>query len=48
MRFVQLAALASVSMLIAAPASAQAPQVEKNISMAMAMAILQGTLDQCT
>ena len=27
---------------------AQAPQVEKNISMAMALAIIQGTLEQCT
>jgi uncharacterized protein GlcG (DUF336 family) len=48
MRFVKLAVLASVSMLAAAPASAQAPQVEKNISMAMAIAIIQGTLEQCT
>jgi len=48
MRSVTLAVLASVSVLAAAPALAQAPQVEKNISMAMAMAIMQGTLDQCT
>jgi uncharacterized protein GlcG (DUF336 family) len=48
MRSVTLAVLASASMLAAAPASAQAPQVEKNISMAMAMAVMQGTLDQCT
>ena len=48
MRFVKLAVLASVSMLAAAPALAQAPQVEKNISMAMAIAIIQGTLEQCT
>jgi uncharacterized protein GlcG (DUF336 family) len=48
MRRVSLAVLASVSTLVAAPALAQAPQVEKNISMAMAMAILQGTLEQCT
>src|SRR5262245_44393171 len=48
MRFVKLAVLASVSMLATAPASAQAPQVEKNISMAMAIAIIQGTLEQCT
>lgn len=48
MRSVTLAVLASVSMLSAAPALAQAPQVEKNISMAMALAILQGTLEQCT
>jgi uncharacterized protein GlcG (DUF336 family) len=48
MRFVKLAVLASMSMLAAAPALAQAPQVEKNISMAMAIAIIQGTLEQCT
>ena len=48
MRSVTLAVLASASMLAAAPASAQEPQVEKNISMAMAMAVMQGTLDQCT
>jgi uncharacterized protein GlcG (DUF336 family) len=48
MRSVTLAVLASASMLAAAPAAAQAPQVEKNISMAMAMAVMQGTLDQCT
>ena len=48
MRSITLAVLASASMLVAAPASAQAPQVEKNISMAMAMAVMQGTLDQCT
>src|SRR3954454_4263351 len=48
MRSATLAVLASVSMLAASPASAQAPQVEKNISMAMAMAVMQGVLDQCT
>ena len=48
MRRVSLAVPATVSTLVAAPALAQAPQVEKNISMAMAMAILQGTLEQCT
>src|SRR6478609_9802194 len=48
MRRVRLAVLASLSVLVAAPALAQAPQVEKNISMAMAIAIIQGTLEQCT
>src|SRR5216684_840352 len=48
MRLVSLALLASASALVAGPACAQAPQVEKNVSMAMALAILQGTLDQCT
>jgi len=48
MRCVRLAVLASVSILAASPALAQAPQVEKNVSMAMALAIIQGTLEQCT
>jgi len=30
------------------PALAQAPQVEKNVSMAMALAIIQGAIEQCT
>jgi uncharacterized protein GlcG (DUF336 family) len=38
----------SVSVLAAAPAFAQAPQVEKNVSMALSMAMMQGALDQCT
>ena len=48
MRRVSLAVLATASTLVAAPALAQAPQVEKNVSMAMAIAIIQGTLEQCT
>ena len=48
MRPVSLAVLASVSVFAAAPALAQAPQVEKNVSMAMAMAIMQGAIEQCT
>jgi uncharacterized protein GlcG (DUF336 family) len=44
----RFAVLASVSILAASPALAQAPQVEKNVSMAMALAIIQGTLEQCT
>ena len=48
MRRVRLAALASLTVLAASPALAQAPQVEKNVSMAMALAIIQGTLEQCT
>jgi uncharacterized protein GlcG (DUF336 family) len=48
MRFSGLAVLASASILVAAPAMAQAPQVEKNVSMGMALAIIQGTIDQCT
>jgi uncharacterized protein GlcG (DUF336 family) len=48
MRFVRLALLASASILVAGPALAQAPQVEKNVSMALSMAVMQGALDQCT
>ena len=48
MRRVRLAVLASVSVLATSPALAQAPQVEKNVSMAMALAIIQGTIEQCT
>jgi uncharacterized protein GlcG (DUF336 family) len=48
MRFVSLAVLASASVLVAGPAFAQAPQVEKNVSMALSMAVMQGALDQCT
>lgn len=48
MRSVSLAVLVSASILVVGPASAQAPQVEKNVSMAMALAIIQGTLEQCT
>ena len=47
MRFLKFA-LAAGSMLVATAASAQAPQTEHNVSMAMALAIIQGTLDQCT
>jgi uncharacterized protein GlcG (DUF336 family) len=48
MRLVGLAIFASASVLVTAPAYAQAPLVEKNVSMAMAMAVMQGALDQCT
>ena len=48
MRRVSFAVFASVTVLAAGPALAQAPQVEKNVSMAMAMAVMQGALDQCT
>ena len=48
MRRVRLAVLASLSILAISPALAQAPQVEKNVSMAMALAIIQGTIEQCT
>jgi uncharacterized protein GlcG (DUF336 family) len=48
MRLSSLAVLASASVLAAGPALAQAPQVEKNVSMALSMAVMQGALDQCT
>jgi uncharacterized protein GlcG (DUF336 family) len=48
MHVVSLAVLASASMLVVGPACAQAPLVEKNVSMGMALAIIQGALDQCT
>jgi uncharacterized protein GlcG (DUF336 family) len=48
MRLSSLALLASASVLVAGPALAQAPQVEKNVSMALSMAIMQGALEQCT
>src|ERR1700712_5584800 len=48
MRRVCLSLLAGASVLVAGAAFAQAPQVEKNVSMGMALAIIQGTLEQCT
>jgi uncharacterized protein GlcG (DUF336 family) len=48
MRLVSLALLASASILVAGPACAQAPQMEKNVSMGMALAIMQGAIEQCT
>ena len=48
MRRVSLALLASLLVLAAVAAFAQAPQVDKNVSMALSMAIMQGALDQCT
>jgi uncharacterized protein GlcG (DUF336 family) len=48
MRRVALALLATSTIFVTGPALAQAPQVEKNVSMAMALAIIQGTIEQCT
>lgn len=48
MRSIGLAALTAAAIVVAGPAHAQAPQTEKNVSMAMAMAIIQGTIEQCT
>jgi uncharacterized protein GlcG (DUF336 family) len=47
MRSIALAALTTATILIAGPAHAQAPVVDKNVSTAMAMAIIQGTMEQC-
>lgn len=50
MRRITLALLATAPLFAAIPASAQAPQVqvEKNISMAMSLAIIQGAIEQCS
>lgn len=48
MRSLTIAAVMASAIGLAAPAAAQAPQTEKNISMGLAMAIIQGTLEQCT
>lgn len=48
MRSIGLALLVTASVLAIGPARAQAPQVEKNVSMGMALAIIQGTIEQCT
>ena len=41
-------AIATLLLAFVAPAGAQAPQVEKNVSMKMALMIIEGTLEQCT
>jgi uncharacterized protein GlcG (DUF336 family) len=48
MRSINLALFATVSVLATGSAHAQAPLTEKNVSMGMAMAIIQGTIEQCT
>src|SRR5437879_5719384 len=40
-------AIAMLSLAFTASAGAQAPQVEKNVSMKMALMIIEGTLEQC-
>ena len=40
--------IAMLSLACIASAGAQAPQVEKNVSMKMALMIIEGTLEQCT
>ena len=41
-------AVAMLSLAFTASAGAQAPQVEKNVSMKMALMIIEGALEQCT
>ena len=48
MRSLGFAALTAAAIAFAGPAHAQAPVVEKNVSTAMAIAIIQGTMEQCT
>ncbi|HXB77620.1 MAG TPA: heme-binding protein [Bradyrhizobium sp.] len=48
MHSAKFALFASISMFATTPVLAQAPQVEKNVSMALALAIIQGTIEQCT
>ena len=38
---------ATISLAFVAPTGAQAPQAEKNVSMKMALMIIEGTLEQC-
>lgn len=47
MRSVAFAALTTAAILAAGSANAQAPVMDKNVSTAMAMAIVQGTMEQC-
>jgi uncharacterized protein GlcG (DUF336 family) len=44
----KLAAAAILSLAFTASANAQAPQAEKNVSMKMAMMIIDGAIEQCT
>lgn len=48
MRLVSLAVFASASVFVIGPASAQAPLTEKNVSMGLSLAIIEGALGQCT
>jgi uncharacterized protein GlcG (DUF336 family) len=45
---IRLALLASASLLVAGAARAQAPLTEKNVSMGLSLAIIEGALEQCT
>src|ERR1700755_770196 len=44
---VRLALFASASLLVAGAANAQAPLTEKNVSMGVSLAIIEGALEQC-
>src|SRR5262245_65995832 len=48
MRSIKAATVAGCIMAAVSAAQAQAPLTEHNISSAMAMAIMQGALEQCT
>lgn len=48
MRRVRFSVLAAASMLAAAPAFAQAPLTEKNVSMGLSLAIIEGAIEQCS
>src|ERR1700730_5981652 len=48
MRRITFACLAALPVFAVAPVLAQAPLTEKNVSMAMSLAIIQGALEQCT
>jgi uncharacterized protein GlcG (DUF336 family) len=44
----ELAPTILAAFTFAMPANAQAPQVEKNVSMKMALMIIEGTIEQCS
>jgi uncharacterized protein GlcG (DUF336 family) len=48
MRLIGLISLAIASTFVSSSAFAQAPQTEKNVSMGMSLAIIQGVLEQCS
>jgi uncharacterized protein GlcG (DUF336 family) len=45
---VRLVLLASASVLVAGAARAQAPLTERNVSMGLSLAIIEGALEQCS
>jgi uncharacterized protein GlcG (DUF336 family) len=47
MRLLGVAGLTTAAILMTSPASAQAPLTEKNVSMGMSLAIIQGAIEQC-